>query len=99
MKSAKTQILDLNEILYARKWNPFQITKIYYGRPEDGDMKKGGNFYENGSRGFQIHLGKLLGREFRFDGNVQDGSSLDTEYLRFDIPSSGQRYIIYRNKK
>ena len=77
----------------------FQITKLYYGRPVDGDMKKGGNFYENGSRGFQIHLCKLMGREFRFDGNVQEGSYLNTEYLRFDIPSSGQRYEIYRNKK
>jgi len=99
MTPAKTKVLDLNEILYTHKWNPFQITKLYYGSPVDGDLAKGGSFYEANSRGFTMHLGKLLGREFRFDGTVIEGTEFDNEYLRFDLPSSGKRYIIYRNKK
>lgn len=95
----KLQILDLNDIMYEHKWNPFQITKIYYGCLGDDGKLLGGVFYHNGTRSFQILLGKLMGREFRFDGNVESGASIDQEYLRFEVPTFRARYEIWRDKK
>lgn len=99
MKIKNAATLDLLEILYKYKWSPFEVTKLYYGHPVDGYMLRAGQFYDHGTRGFDCHWNKLLGREFKFDGQVINGIDGKQEYLQFNMVSSDNRYIIYRNKK